>query len=453
MFGQYRAESVPAGTFSTGISRMGDDVSMLTIKVTLADIEPAVWRRFTINSDATLPELHDVIQDVMGWEDRHLHMFFVGDDPYRTSRRYEMKSALEEWDDGAGTLEDGVRVDEVLGAVGDRLGYEYDFGDGWTHHLVVEEISPVAGTAACLDGNRACPPEDCGGTSGYDELLKVLADTDHPDHNHMKQWAGSLEERFAVADANNRIALRRAVTELAGRVRERLPKLGSLLERGPLEYHPDLPDVLARVDFDVAQLDPVAAASAMEKLTWMLARVGADGITLTAAGYLPPKDVAAMRAELEWGAEWFGSSNREVDHQQVHWLRAAVTQLGLVRVLKGRLLRTRLGNTLATDPLRLWSHAAARMPFGREQYEKDAGLLLLVSVAGGCFANERNSLILRSLETIGWRIPESERRYAQYLARPTFDFLTLIGAVPSTLGRDGAVPDWGRTFAVHALGS
>jgi hypothetical protein len=434
---------------------MMDDVPMLTIKVTLADVEPVVWRRFTIASDATLPELHDVIQDVMGWEDRHLHMFFVGDDPYRSSRRYEMKSALEEWHDGTGTPEDGVRVDELLGAVGDRLGYEYDFGDGWTHHLAVEEVSPVAGTAACLDGDRACPPEDCGGSSGYAELLKVLADTDHPEHAHMKQWAGSFEERFAVADANSRIALRRAVTELASQVRDRLPKLGSLLERGPLEHHPDLPDVLARVDVDVdaAQVDPAVAASAMEKLMWMLARVGEDGITLTAAGYVPPRDVSAMRTELEWGTRWFGNSNREVDHQQVHWLRAAVTQLGLVRVLKGRLLRTRLGNTLATDPVRLWSHAAARMPVGREQYEKDAGVLLLVSVAASCSVDERNSLVFRSLEALGWMIPERERPYAQYLARPTLDFLTLIGAVPSTLGREGAGPDWGRQFAVHALGS
>ncbi|KAA0922924.1 plasmid pRiA4b ORF-3 family protein [Rhodococcus sp. ANT_H53B] len=364
-----------------------------------------------------------------------------------------MKSSLEEWDDGTGTPEDGVRVDDVLGAVGDRLGYEYDFGDGWTHHLVVEEISTAAGTAACLDGGRACPPEDCGGSSGYDELLKVLADTDHPEHDHMKLWAGDFDERFAVADANDRIALRRAVTELASQVRDRLPKLGSLLERGPLEHHPDLPDVLARVDVDVAQVDPAVAASAMEKLTWMLARVGEDGITLTAAGYVPPKDVAAMRAELGWGTRWFGNSNREVDHQQVHWLRAAVTQLGLVRVLKGRLLRTRLGNTLATDPVRLWSHAAARMPVGREQYEKDAGVLLLVSVAASCSVDERNSLVFRSLEALGWMIPERERPYAQYLARPTLDFLTLIGAVPSTLGREGAGPDWGRQFAVHALGS
>ena len=80
--------------------------------------------------------------------------------------------------------ERAVRLDEVASA-GSSFRYTYDFGDDWVHQVVVEEVLPAdtgAVAPACVDGRRAGPPEDCGGPSGYRELLEVLADPSHPEH-------------------------------------------------------------------------------------------------------------------------------------------------------------------------------------------------------------------------------------------------------------------------------
>ena len=85
--------------------------------------------------------------------------------------------------------------------------YEYDFGDGWEHDVVVEKILPPDPTfkhPMCLAGANACPPEDCGGIGGYCHLLKVLRDPQHPEHADMKDWIGDdlNAEEFSVEAVN-----------------------------------------------------------------------------------------------------------------------------------------------------------------------------------------------------------------------------------------------------------
>ena len=145
------------------IVAMTDDGVSLTIKITLDDVTPQVWRLVEVPSDMLLPELHDVIQDVMGWENRHLHMFFAGEQSFGDGQRYEMRFSLDEDDDGTGLCEDDFRVGDLLSEVGDSLGYEYDFGDSWGHRLIVDGFGQGATSAICLGGEGACPPEDCGG--------------------------------------------------------------------------------------------------------------------------------------------------------------------------------------------------------------------------------------------------------------------------------------------------
>ena len=71
--------------------------------------------------------------------------------------------------------------------------YEYDFGDGWEHELLLEKMLPKdmeTRYPICLAGKRACPPEDCGGIWGYSDFLAAIRDPTHPEHDEMLEWVG-----------------------------------------------------------------------------------------------------------------------------------------------------------------------------------------------------------------------------------------------------------------------
>jgi len=131
-----------------------------------------------------------MIQAAMGWTDSHLHSFTIH------GERYGMQ--LDDYPD----CEIREREVTVIAAVGDevRFSYEYDFGDGWDHEIVVEDrvrMPDGIKFAVCLDSERACPPEDCGGPGGYEHLLEVIADPEHDDFFELMGW---LDGYFHPAD-------------------------------------------------------------------------------------------------------------------------------------------------------------------------------------------------------------------------------------------------------------
>jgi hypothetical protein len=154
------------------------------IKVTLKDSKPPIWRRIQVTSDTDLYELHHILQVVMGWEDYHLHQFIIGG---RYFGQPHPDYGFEMVD------ETTVELNQVVSGVKTKFAYEYDFGDSWEHTLLIEKILPLeAGKhyPTCLTGRRACPPEDCGGVWGYDYLLEVIQNPDHPEHEHLLGWVG-----------------------------------------------------------------------------------------------------------------------------------------------------------------------------------------------------------------------------------------------------------------------
>ncbi len=164
--------------------------SIYHLKVTLAEAEPPIWRRLLVPGEANLGWLHAVIQVAMGWTNSHLHQFTAGrtvySDPGFDLDEFEADPKIS--DECQATLQ---KIAPKLKSV---LVYEYDFGDSWDHFITVERILPanpaVAPGAECLDGTRACPPEDCGGVGGYADLLKILRDPGHEEHESMLDWLG-----------------------------------------------------------------------------------------------------------------------------------------------------------------------------------------------------------------------------------------------------------------------
>lgn len=152
------------------------------IKVTLRHTSPPIWRRILVESAYSLADLHDVIQVAMGWEDCHMHHFIVG-------KKYFGMPDPTGWSDDED--ERTARLATVLRRRKSKMMYEYDFGDGWIHEIVLEDILPAdPGTLypVVVKGRRACPPEDCGGIGGFYNFLDAIQDPDHPDHEDMKEW-------------------------------------------------------------------------------------------------------------------------------------------------------------------------------------------------------------------------------------------------------------------------
>ena len=181
----------------------GEDLFQL--RVMLDDTDPQVWRRVLVPASIRLDRLHGVLQAALGWTDSHLHVFTVGE------ARYGWPDP--DFDENM-VAEDTVGLSDIA-EPGTVVRYEYDFGDGWEHEILVEAVVPAEpGTVypRCVDGAAACPPEDCGGPWGYRDLRETLADPGAAEHQERLDWLG-IEDAgqfdpaaFDVDVANRRTA-------------------------------------------------------------------------------------------------------------------------------------------------------------------------------------------------------------------------------------------------------
>lgn len=188
-------------------SRSNVATTVHELEITLLEVQPRIWRRFSVASHIALAKLHDVVQVVMGWTDSHLHQFVTQDETrYATPSPY----GDPDWDERV-TNSATVRVRDVLPVKGAQLLYQYDFGDGWEHLIKVADIRPLPPSTKpshCLAGERQCPPEDCGGPYNYPEFLTALADPKHPEHQDLTEWIGGEfdAEAFDLDEVNEILA-------------------------------------------------------------------------------------------------------------------------------------------------------------------------------------------------------------------------------------------------------
>jgi hypothetical protein len=174
--------------------------NVLSLKVTLRNIRPPIWRRILMPSNMTLEDLHFAIQNVMGWDNSHLHDFDIG------GERYGDPSNTDDV-----INERRLTLDAVAKSGVTRFAYTYDFGDNWEHAILIEKKPPSSGAKAypaCVAGKRNCPPEDCGGPWGYASLLEILANPAHPEHDEQLEWLGEEfdPEAFSVDYADAMLA-------------------------------------------------------------------------------------------------------------------------------------------------------------------------------------------------------------------------------------------------------
>lgn len=167
--------------------------SIYQFVITLQEVHPPVWRRIQVPASYSFWDLHVAIQDAMGWTDSHLHAFTLPEP--RSGNTVNVGIPLEDdFDDEFQVLPGwNHRIVELFTLDSPRAQYEYDFGDSWMHDVVLEAVQPREPGATyprCLDGARACPPENVGGTGGYEEFLEAIRDPQHEEHDRDLTWIG-----------------------------------------------------------------------------------------------------------------------------------------------------------------------------------------------------------------------------------------------------------------------
>lgn len=401
------------------------------LRVTLDDADPEIWRLFEIDGRGPLRSLHLALQTIMGWRESHLHAF-TDADPNERRSTIPTRWAPQDLENPVGTLpEEQCSVDDVLGDR-DLLWYEYDFGDGWTQRIdVIERSDDVAHLApvVLLDGARRGPFEDSGGIHGYLEKLAIIDDTQHPECRELRNWVRVTVGPWAPTDPSffdpigvqselnlmfNPAGSGMSPFDMSGLVKDDahrrpgdvdddspLVSLAAMLPppiRSELRQHLGRTEVLRPLD-----LDDDVAARVIRPFAWLMEAVGADGIALTSAGWLPPATVLAGMTELGWLDDWIGKGNREDLTPPIAVLRESAQRMGLVRVLKGRLLLSAAAKKALGAPqaqLRL----VARQVFRKlSDAERDAATLLLLAVADGTPAAERWKAVAFGLEMLEWR--------------------------------------------------
>ena len=170
------------------VTRKRSTPKVYALHVALDEIVPPVWRRIIVPAAITLPELHDLLQLVMGWTNSHLHSFTIGNRTYSNAAMADGElDEMEMLDEAKHTLV------ELLGAAVKTFVYDYDFGDSWRHRIDVETIAapnPDWEYPLCVAGERAAPPEDVGGVPGYEDFLAAISDPEDEEHDSYLTWVG-----------------------------------------------------------------------------------------------------------------------------------------------------------------------------------------------------------------------------------------------------------------------
>ncbi|MFT5325672.1 MAG: hypothetical protein ACI8P0_003544 [Planctomycetaceae bacterium] len=196
---------------SEGIGSIPASERLYQFKITLLESQPPIWRRIQVRN-CTLDRFHERIQTAMGWTNSHLHQFEIDGERYGDPELID--DGFEDFECVDSTIR---KISEIVPKDGKRFQftYEYDFGDCWKHDVLFEgclKAEKGGRYPLCVEGERACPPEDVGGIGGYEEFLEALADPKHEQHDDFVEWAGEFDpEMFDVEKTTK--AMRRGLPD------------------------------------------------------------------------------------------------------------------------------------------------------------------------------------------------------------------------------------------------
>lgn len=191
-------------------------MEIFQFKVEISYIKnPPVWRRLCVSSKTTFDEFHQIIQAGFGWQDYHFYQF--SEKGFSSNVVYKIP---DEYDEGNMKDSRTALISEVFNTAGQKYTYIYDFGDNWRHDILLEEITVEDNAVPlCLDGGGACPPEDCGGPPGYENLVKVLNGPKTEESKDLRRWLGFKANekwdvnKFDVNAANQKLEVYRLLFE------------------------------------------------------------------------------------------------------------------------------------------------------------------------------------------------------------------------------------------------
>ena len=168
------------------------------VRIELQSVRRTVWRRVDVPVSYTLAELHDIIQVAMGWRNFHLHEFTIGE--------VSFAAPDPDGDPGGGKIGDATSaaLKTVIERGFRRFDYLYDFGDGWEHEVIVEDVrdgEAGIGYPAFVEGARRCPPDNVGGPPGFERFLEAVLDPAHEEHREMIEWHGKAYDPADIDEA------------------------------------------------------------------------------------------------------------------------------------------------------------------------------------------------------------------------------------------------------------
>ncbi|WP_457966154.1 plasmid pRiA4b ORF-3 family protein [Arthrobacter sp. D1-29] len=303
-------------------------VPAFDLRISIEDTRPLVWRRLKVPATLTVEEFHLAVQAAFGWENRHLYAVRFVD---RTGKLRVIVGPDDESEDLDAEPPSGVVLSDLLaaGKPGTTFEYEYDFGDGWTHHVqLLGSAELPAGEIVCVDGANRGPVEDSGGPHGYGRLLEILADRAHPEYEEASYWTFMMTGQYRPSFDATTFSLATANRKLRLLSLQWWPRIRTDEERD-------------------AVIRPVR---------WLLEIAAGDGVELTKDGYLKPAMVQRALDELGWRDSVMGKGNREANALPVRELREHLLAWKLLRKFKGGLVLTPRGKRGLERPGDLWDY-------------------------------------------------------------------------------------------------